>query len=149
MSQDMQALVELLTARAEAAERERDEARDCLNVVCLHLELPRSESGPCDDEAVYDRALSSVEKFYLDHAEGAIMLRQRQLDEARSALAAAQVETEKMRALAEPFACDCEGRCEVIESWLNGPHCAHFRARAACAASATISAPGEADDSNE
>ena len=33
---------------------------DCLRTVCHHLELPQSESGPCDDPSRYDRALEAL-----------------------------------------------------------------------------------------
>lgn len=35
---------------------------DCLRVVCTHLELPQSESGPCDDSFRYDRALDALRR---------------------------------------------------------------------------------------
>lgn len=33
---------------------------DCLRTVCHHLELPQSDSGPCDDPSRYDRALEGL-----------------------------------------------------------------------------------------
>ena len=46
------------------AENERH--KDCLVTVCGHLELPRSEAGPCDDPARYDHALEALDKLLKD-----------------------------------------------------------------------------------
>jgi hypothetical protein len=37
---------------------------DCLRTVCHHLELPQSESGPCDDVTLYDRSLEDLDLLY-------------------------------------------------------------------------------------
>lgn len=37
---------------------------DILRVVCHHLELPQSESGPADDVTLYDRALEAADVMY-------------------------------------------------------------------------------------
>jgi len=36
---------------------------DILRVVCGHLELPQSESGPADDVRLYDRALEAMDEY--------------------------------------------------------------------------------------
>lgn len=43
-----------------AAERRAATFEDCLRTVCHHLELPQSDSGPCDDSSRYDRALEAL-----------------------------------------------------------------------------------------
>jgi hypothetical protein len=48
----------------ERLTRERDTYEEILRVVCGHLELPQSESGPADDIALYDRALEQADVMY-------------------------------------------------------------------------------------
>ena len=36
---------------------------EILRVVCGHLELPQSESGPADDVRLYDRALEALDEY--------------------------------------------------------------------------------------
>jgi hypothetical protein len=48
-------------SRMAALQIRCDAFEDCLRTVCHHLELPQSASGPCDDQAAYDRALESLD----------------------------------------------------------------------------------------
>jgi hypothetical protein len=50
--------------RARKAEAERETYEEILRVVCHHLELPQSESGPADDLSLYDRALEQADVMY-------------------------------------------------------------------------------------
>jgi hypothetical protein len=50
--------------RARKAEAERATYEEILRVVCGHLELPQSESGPADDLSLYDRALEQADVMY-------------------------------------------------------------------------------------
>ncbi|MEZ2220717.1 hypothetical protein [Rhizobium sp. RCC_161_2] len=50
--------------RARKAEAQRETYEEILRVVCGHLELPQSESGPADDLSLYDRALEQADVMY-------------------------------------------------------------------------------------
>jgi len=50
--------------RARKAEVQRETYEEILRVVCGHLELPQSESGPADDISLYDRALEQADVTY-------------------------------------------------------------------------------------
>ena len=41
-------------------QQEANREAECLVIVCQHLGLPFSESGPCDDPQAYDRELSAL-----------------------------------------------------------------------------------------
>lgn len=84
---------DLLTAERaarEAAEAERDTFADCLRVVCHHLQLPQSESGPADDSSLYDKALQATD----------LLLRETEAERVRHATArwAAEAEVAQLRA---------------------------------------------------
>jgi hypothetical protein len=51
---------------ADTAElrRQLERYEDCLRAVCSELELPQSESGPCDDPLRYERAIESLDVLY-------------------------------------------------------------------------------------
>ncbi len=53
-----------LAAEVATLRGERDTTHDCLRIVCHHLELPQSESGPCDDASAYDHALEAADRLY-------------------------------------------------------------------------------------
>jgi hypothetical protein len=50
--------------RARKSEAERDTYEEILRLVCRHLELPQSESGPADDLRLYDKALEQADVVY-------------------------------------------------------------------------------------
>lgn len=69
---------------------------EILRTVCHHLEIPHSESGPCDDVRVYDRALSAADE-YTKKADADLAVN-------RKARFAAEAEVERLRVAADHIA---------------------------------------------
>jgi hypothetical protein len=69
---------------------------DILRVVCSHLELPQSESGPADDLHLYDRALEAAD-LYTKQADA-------DLAENKRLRFAAEAAAERLAAALRPFA---------------------------------------------
>jgi hypothetical protein len=69
---------------------------DILRVVCSHLELPQSESGPADDLRLYDEALEAAD-LYTKQADA-------DLAENKRLRFAAEADLERLLQAVEPFA---------------------------------------------
>lgn len=108
------ALTTLLTNLAEA-QRERDGYCDLLMSICSMMELPRSESGPCDDIGEYERAfeglrtdLAKTEAERVDHANARWKAEAR-AETAESRLSHLQTRLEEVEGALKPFADFIEG----------------------------------------
>lgn len=53
-----------------ALRSENERLTDCLRTVCHELELPQSESGPCDDPKQYEDAILALDVLWRTAEEG-------------------------------------------------------------------------------
>lgn len=106
-----------------------------LRVVCGHLELPQSESGPADDVVLYDRALKAADE-YAKKADADLAVN-------RKARFSAEADAHRLRKALRPFAVF---RTPGHLGKYSDPVGDHFRPEAFEAARAAISASGVSND---